>query len=522
MALDRKMRTAERREGPMWSALHSSRWAAAAAVLAVVGLAAPALAQSGETVTVGSKKFTESVVLGEISVGLVESKGFEGSHREQLGGTRVLWKALERGDIDVYPEYTGTIRKEIFPDRAIGTREALEEALRDEGMAISEPLGFENTYALGMKKKRAERLGIETISDLRDHPDLVFGFSNEFMDREDGWPGLSEHYGLTDQSVRALDHDLAYRGLESGDIDVVVLYSTDAEIEYYDLRVLEDDRDFFPDYSAVFLYREELAESAPGAVDALEQLEGEIRTRAMSSMNKAVKVEGRSEQAVAAEFLDRRFGIRTEVDRTGMIERVGQRTLEHLFMVAVSMAAAILLAIPLGIWAAKDPRFGQGVLGAVGILQTVPSLALLVLMIPFFGIGNWPAIAALFVYSLLPIVRNTYAGIDSISSDVMESARALGLDTWAILRLVELPMAMRSILAGIKTSVVINIGVATLGALVGAGGYGQPILTGIRLDDMSLIFEGAVPAAGMAIVAQMVFEAVERLIVPRGLRREAT
>jgi len=494
----------------------------AAVVLAVWAVAAPSFAESNETVTIGSKKFTESVILGDIVEGLVESEGLEGSHREQLGGTRVLWSALEGGEIDVYPEYTGTIREEIFPDRSLGTREELERALAEKGIRMSAPLGFQNTYALGMKEERAEELGIESISDLREHPDLVFGFSNEFMDREDGWPGLSDHYGLEDQEVRALDHDLAYRGLESGDIDVVVLYSTDAEIEYHDLRVLEDDRGFFPDYSAVLLYRDELEERTPRAVSAMKKLERKIRTREMAGMNKAVKVEGRSEGAVAAEFLDRSFGVRADVDRVGWAERVGQRTIEHLFLVVISMIAAIAVAIPLGVWAAKDPRLGQGVLGAVGILQTIPSLALLVLMIPLFGIGNWPAIAALFVYSLLPIVRNTYAGIDSVPGDVMESARALGLDARAILRKVELPMAMRSILAGIKTSIVINIGVATLGALVGAGGYGQPILTGIRLDDMGLIFEGALPAALMAIGAQVVFEGVEYLAVPRGLRQESS
>jgi len=177
-----------------------------------------------------------------------------------------------------------------------------------------------------------------------------------------------------------------------------------------------------------------------------------------------------------------------------------------------------VLSIPLGILAFKYKQLGQMILGIVGMIQTIPSLAILVFMIPFFGIGNAPAIVALFLYSLLPIVRNTYVGLDEISPQLKESAQALGLPTMARLRLIELPLASRSILAGIKTSAIINIGTATLGALIGAGGYGQPILTGIRLDDISLILQGAIPAAVLALLVQGLFELAEKWIVPKGLQ----
>jgi osmoprotectant transport system permease protein len=141
-----------------------------------------------------------------------------------------------------------------------------------------------------------------------------------------------------------------------------------------------------------------------------------------------------------------------------------------------------------------------------------------VFMIPLLGIGGRPAIVALFLYSLLPIVRNTYAGLNDIPSSLRESAEALGLTPFARLRLIELPMAARSILAGIKTAAVINVGTATLGALIGAGGYGQPILTGIRRDDVGMILEGAIPAAILALAVQGAFELAERFLVARGLR----
>src|SRR5690606_31746946 len=193
-------------------------------------------------------------------------------------------------------------------------------------------------------------------------------------------------------------------------------------------------------------------------------------------------------------------------------------TLQHLALVGVSLSLAILLAVPLGVLAARHRRSGQGVLGLVGILQTVPSLALFVFMIPLFGIGALPAIAALFLYSLLPILRNPHAGLVGIEPSLRESAAALGLPPGVRLWRVELPLALRSILAGVKIAAVVNVGTATLGALIGAGGYGQPILTGIRLDDIGLIMQGAVPAAMLALAIQGAFELVERLMTPRGLR----
>jgi osmoprotectant transport system permease protein len=204
-----------------------------------------------------------------------------------------------------------------------------------------------------------------------------------------------------------------------------------------------------------------------------------------------------------------------------MLARLERNTLAHLALVAVSLSAAILLAVPAGILAARRERLGQVILSVTGVIQTIPSLALFVFMIPLLGIGGPPAAVALFLYSLLPIVRNTHAGLKDISPAVRESAEALGLPPGARLRLVELPIAARSILAGIKTSAVINVGTATLGALIGAGGYGQPILTGIRLDDVGLILEGAVPAAVLALLVQGVFELAERLVVARGLRLQA-
>jgi osmoprotectant transport system permease protein len=461
-------------------------------------------------VVVGSKKFTESVVLGEIVTRILTASAIPATHRAELGGSRVLWDALLHGDVDVYAEYTGTLTREILRGESDGR--GLAAQLSEHGVSLGPALGFEDTYALGMPRAVAERLGITQASQLTAHPELRYGFSHEFMDRADAWPALRSRYGIASSHVTGLDHDLAYRGLTHGDIDVTDLYSTDAEIRAYDLTVLRDDRRVFPEYQAVLLTRSDLTSRAPRAREALGVLEGRISAEDMVAMNAEAKVEKISPGVIAERFL-RKLGIdpsHAAAPEVGLASRVGQRTREHLFLVLVSLSAAIAVGIPLGIVAATWRGLGRFVLAVVGVVQTLPSLALLVLMIPLLGIGTAPACAALFLYSLLPIVQNTCAGLVGIPDDLRDSALALGLPAGTRMRLIDLPLASGSILAGIKTSAVINVGTATLGALVGAGGYGQPILAGIRLDDTRLILEGALPAALMALAAQGSFAWIER------------
>lgn len=486
---------------------------------AVAGASVGARADDADHgVRVGSKKFTESVILGEMTRILAQAAGYPASHRRELGGTRVLWSALLANEIDVYPEYTGTLLQEILVREHLRTNAQLVEALARRGLRMSPPLGFNNTYAIGVTAKTAERLKLRTISDLRDHPDLVFGFGNEFLNRADGWPGLKRRYRLPQTDVRGLDHDLAYRGIASGALDVIDLYATDAEIDYYHLRALADDLHYFPAYDAVLLYRADLESRAPKAVALFRQLAGRIDAPTMAKLNARVKLGHEADSRVAADFLARQFGIDIDVQARSAWQRFWRHTGEHLLLVAISLTAAIAVAIPLGIYAAHRPRIGQVILGTVGVIQTIPSLALFVFMIPLLGIGGPPAVAALFLYSLLPIIRNTHAGLTDIPAPIRESAQALGLPRAAQLRRIDLPLSGRAILAGVKTSAVINVGTATLAALIGAGGYGQPILTGIRLDDLGLILQGAVPAAVLSLLVLGLFELTERMVVPRGLR----
>jgi osmoprotectant transport system permease protein len=486
-------------------------------------------------VNIGSKAFTESVILGEVASHLARHAGAEVRHRAELGGTQILWNALTSGEIDAYVEYTGTIREEILADAArqgvkLESEDAMREALAKQNVRMSKRLGFNNTYAMGMRRVVAEKLGIRTISDLKQHPDLKLGLSDEFVERKDGWYQLAARYGLPQTDLKVMDHNLAYRGLEKDSVQITDLYTTDPEIKYYDLVALEDDLGFFPMYYAVVLMRDDLEQRAPQAAQAILKMEGLIDSQEMSSMSAQVRLDRNLETVAAGEFLNKKLHLGLVLPESGskaqfgrFVSRILQSTWEHLFLVLVSLSLAVVIAIPLGILASRNEAVGQTVLGIVGVIQTLPSMALLVFVMPFFalfemGIGPAPAIMALFLYSLLPIVRGTYSGIQQIPTALRESAEVLGLDAKARLRLVELPLALPSILSGIKTAAVINVGTATIGALIGAGGYGAAILTGIRLDDLSLILQGAIPAAVMALVAQYGFGLLEKRIVSPGLQ----
>jgi len=475
-------------------------------------------------IIVGSKKFTESVVLGEIIRLTLDHHKIVARHKKELGGTRLLWNAMLAGDIDVYPEYTGTITEEIL-QKKVESLEQINSELAKFGIGALPPLGFNNTYAIGMKQNLAHKLLIKNISDLSGHPELKLGWGEEFLQRQDGWPGLKKRYQLPHRFVRGLDHDIGYRALETGDIQIMDLYSTDAEIAYYDLLVLKDNLNYFPRYDALILYRLDQAEKNPEIFKSLKTLSGQISENEMVELNRQAKIDKIPPQKLAANFLNQKFAWGVEFKSANRRERILLRSKEHLMLVFLSLFFAILVAIPLGIMAAKMPLLGRGILGVVGIIQTIPALALLVVLIRplnllgLSGIGDTPALVSLFLYSLLPIVRSTHSGLKQISPILKDTAEVMGLSFMTKLFRIELPLALPSILSGIKISAVMNVGFATLGALVGAGGYGQPILTGIRLDNYGLILEGAIPAAILAILAQYFFDYCEKsFLVSPGLK----
>jgi osmoprotectant transport system permease protein len=487
-----------------------------AASLPLLLLCASALSLSAQSVTIGSKKFTESYVLGEIMKRTLTEAGLSTEHRQGMGGTIILWQALRGGQIDAYPEYTGTITQEILKRNEPLTIQQIQRELEKTGIGATEPLGFNNTYALVTRRDTAQRLGIHKISDLRNHPELKMGLTHEFLDRQDGWQPLATHYQLKPQSVIGIDHALGYAALKKGSIDVKDAYSTDAKIADYDLVTLEDNLQFFPRYEAVLLFR--LALPAP-AIAALRKLEGTIDEPKMIRLNaeaERTKDYGRA----ASLYFDNGAGSTGSDGGESFAHKLTRWTLRHLELAGFALLLSVVVGVPLGILASRGGLAGHVILGFAGVMQTIPSLALLALLvpIPFFGISVRTAITALFLYGLLPIVRNTATGLQDIPRSVRESAIALGLEPGARLRKIFLPIAARSILAGIKTSAVISIGTATLAALIGAGGLGEPILSGLNLNDHVTILQGAIPAAVLALLVQWMFDLLDRVLIPKGLR----
>jgi osmoprotectant transport system permease protein len=507
----------------------------AATIIALVGVVGVrgALAEDLARVPalrVGSKRFTESAILAEIAVAAARRAGdARVSHDEGLGGTALVFRALEQGAIDVYPEYTGTIAEAILHTPGRADVSELRRALAPRGIAMTDSLGFDNTYAIAVTSALASSHHLERLSDLARTPDLRFGLSPEFLGRRDGFTALAAAYGLRAAHVEALEHGLAYEALARGAIDATDVYSTDAKIRRYDLVVLGDNRHFFPSYEAVFLYRLDAAARAPASIRAISDLAGTIDAPTMIRMNARVELDGLTFAEAASEVA---VG-RTAPNDTGEVASGGRRAPllrgllsviategpRHVELVASSLGLAVAVGVPLGVIAAEAPALGRVLVGATSVAQTIPALALLCFFVPFLGTGKLPALAALFVYGLLPIVRNTVAGLQGIAPPLREAAVALGLGRWARLVSVELPLASRTILAGVQTSAVVSVGGATLAAFVGAGGFGAPISAGLNLDDTDLILQGAIPAALLALAVEGSFALATRALVPRGLRR---
>jgi osmoprotectant transport system permease protein len=534
---------------PVWTPVRSTAVALGLAIAVVfAALLAPRAAQAAVAAQgglaplhIGSKRFAESQILGEVLAQRIRTvQACE--HVAGIGNTAIVLAALRAGAIDAYPEYLGTIELEVLHHARAGASLAeLDRELAAQGLGVALPLGFENRYALGM---RAD--GLQRTSELAAHPGLRGGLTHEFLGRADGWPGLAARYGLKNP-VSGLDHGLAFEALARGDVDFIDVYSTDAKIARYGLRILADDLQHFPRYDAVILYRRSLPLEHPAAWQAIAALAGRISETRMIALN--ALVEGGSDPAtVARDFLRADMGADTGADtgadqgadkaadgelaladpkRPDFLQRLfapdlGRLTARHLSLVLGAVALAILAGVPLGVLAARSRRAGTWVLAAVGMLQTLPALALLAALIPLVGqIGQTPTRIALTLFALLPIVRNTATALGQVPPALSEAATALGARALARLWWIELPLAMPVVLAGVRTATVISVGTATIGAFIGAGGYGERITMGLALNDGALLLAGAVPAALMALAFEGGFAWLARKLDPLRVRASA-
>ena len=468
---------------------------------------------AGEPIVVASKNFTESYLLGEIIAQRLEQAGMEVDRRFGLGGTLICFEALLAGEIDVYVEYSGTLEQTILK---LGQRTSilgLNERLLSRGLSLLSPLGFNNTYAIAVRKEVAEEFSLERISQLTDYRDLRVVVSHEFLEREDGWPGMRRVYGF-DWIPEGIEHGLAYQAMADGSIDITDAYSTDGELQRYDLTVLADDKAFFPTYLAIPLIRDDLS---PRAQAAIEDLAGTLDDSSMASLNASVVFEGEDFASAARNHL-RSIGFDVADGGSNTFDDLIRNTQRHLWLTAIALLTATVVGIVLALAVFQVAWISNVVLYVAGLLQTIPSIALLALMIPIFGIGMLPAVVALFLYSLLPIVRNSVTALVTVDPVLRRVGKAMGLTRYDEIRYVYVPLAMPAILAGVRTAAVISIGTATLAAFIGAGGLGDPIVTGLALNDTSLILQGAIPAAVLAIATELMFEGIERVLVPRHLK----
>jgi osmoprotectant transport system substrate-binding protein/osmoprotectant transport system permease protein len=497
--------------------------------------------QDQRPIVVASKPFGESFILAEMFAQILESRSMRVDRRPGLGATEIAFQALRTGAIDVYPEYTGTGLVAILDEDPGGSPaevfRRVASTFRDRwAIHWLPPLGFENTYAIAVRRETSEEREIRTLSDLAARgSDFVGGFSPDFIGRADGLVGLERAYGIAPHDVRSLLHAVKYEALSLGEVDVIDGYSTDGLIARFDLVVLQDDRGFFPPYQAAPLVGSNLWDTRPEAIRALSELAGTLDEETMRELNRRVEVDGEDVATVARDALRsmglvegpavRMLGSGRTPSAVGFGTYIWERrdatwtlTLRHMLLVSISLLAATLVAVPLGLLLERTRKRAEAVIRGVGILQTIPSIALLAFMIPILGIGITPALVALFLYSLLPILRNTYTGIRDADPAAVDSARSLGMTDAQILRYVRFPLAIPVIMAGIRTAAVITVGTATLAAFIGAGGLGDPIVAGLALSDTNMILSGAVPAAVLALLVDGLLAGVEWLLTPKALR----
>jgi len=479
-----------------------------------------------QPLVVGSKRFTESYILGEIVSQTVTAAGHDRVVlKSGLGNTGILLSALRSGEIDVYPEYTGTITREILKTEQALSLAEINARLLPSGLQAGVMLGFDNSYVLAVRRDVAEKLQLRSISDLAKHPSLVLGLSHEFIGRSDGWKGLASRYQLGKLAPKGLDHGLAYEAIKARQIDVMDAYGTDSKLLRDGLVVLQDDLNFFPTYDALLLYRSDVPTRFVSAWNLLSSLQNTISQQTMGEWNARAEIDGLPFAVVARDFLLRQArGDQTELTintrlapsadaltRQSFLHALfgpdfWRLSAQHLFLVLVSLLLAVVVGIPLGVLSFYRPRAGQVVLSVTSVIQTIPSLALLAFLISLFGlIGTIPAIVALFLYALLPILQSTHAGLSEISPSMRQAATALGLGAPDQLWLIELPLARTMILSGIKVSAVLSVGTATIAAFVGAGGFGERIAQGLALNDTSMLLAGAIPSAALALLMQYGF-----------------
>ncbi len=489
------------------------------------------LAQSpnSDVIRIGGKVFTEQNILVDLIKIYLEDKGYKTQTQKNLGGTFVAYEALKTGNLDLYVEYSGTSYHTIFKQEKIisenDTYLWLKERFKKENIYLFQDLGFSNSYAL----ITVQNQNYQTMKDLvKDSPNLTIGFEHEFLSRPDGFSNMLKAYDYNFKNPKTMNVGLMYEALKTKQLDVGIGYSTDGRNKAFNLKILEDNLDFFPKYKAAILAKTSVLQNHKNLESELMALSGLITATDMIQMNYEVDALKKSSNLVAKNFLISKgliaySSLKLSHNFLGLsypeIILIKNKLLEHIEICFIALCFSILIGFSLGVLAFEFKPLKPLVFSFVNLLQTLPSLALFGFLIPFMGIGFWPAMIALILYSILPLVHNVYIGLSEIDLDIIESCQAIGMTKLQILLQVRIPIAMPTLGAGLRTCTAIIIGTATVAAFIGAGGLGELIFQGISSLNHRMILLGAVPAALLALLADTLVHFTMNSLTSKGLKK---
>jgi len=447
-----------------------------------------------KSITIGAKKFTEANVMAYVLAHTLKSidSSLDIKVLENLGGTGIVTTATENQEIDLYVDYTGTL-KETFKT----TDETLPGELLKHNLKFGFELGFNNSYGMAVKHHST----LSKMSDIKNHHRL--GISHEFLKRKDGFSGLASHYGFNIKPL-VIEYSLLQHSLKSDKLDIIEIFTTDAKIIKYNLKVLKDDQHFYKRYDALVVFNKTFYEQNKQLVsDLSSKLFLKISDKQIQKLNHLVDIEGLNYEESARSFTKSNTHIKSSYEST-----IWPHFYEHLEYLFLTIIICIFIGVPLGVTTAKSQLFERVILSLISITQTIPSLALLVFLIPLFGLGKTTTLIALCLYGLLPIVKSTHMGIKKIPKELSEYSKLIGMSFFQRIFKIEIPLALIDIVSGVKLTAIYTIGVTVIAAFVGAGGLGTLIVTGLSLNNTDIILQGALPSAGLAIIVEIIFQKV--------------
>ncbi len=447
-------------------------------------LAFSLFAKAAPVIMVGSKPNTESKIIAEMIALALETTGEAQVERKfGLGETPIILEHLKAGKIDIYPEYSGNIGDLLISASWDKTLGKIRGALAGHKIVTSGTLGFNRTSTLAVKKDNTRFKDINTISDLKKLSGFKGGFTYKFLRSGRGLFPLMKDYGITQKKVRKMSKKRMIETINSGEVEIIEMASTDPALLKYNLKTLKDDRGFLPKYLAFMLTKKDFPTKYPASWKILHDvLVGRITEADMARMNAQVELEGKSYSAIAAGFL-KKAGVNTNFS---MWKQIYPKLLTHIQLVIIPLLLSTIFGVFLVVMAAKNKVFEKLVTLMNRFYKPIPFLVFLCILIPFLGTGKTPVYMTLFIFGIFPIVKYSFPN-------------------WSI----------HNILSGVKNTAFINVGMATIAAYVGAGGLGDLIISGLSGNDKNMILMGVIPAIILGVLIHLLIELSDKYMSPK-------